>query len=49
MVYLVILVAVAVIIWNVRNNSKLKAEIAKLKSEAKAGVVSAENKVKSIL
>ena len=45
MVYLVLLVAAIVIVWNVRNNSKLKAEVAKLKQEAQAIAVKAENAV----
>lgn len=45
MIYLVILVAAIVIVWNVRNNSKLKAEVAKLKAEAAPLVGKAESAV----
>ena len=34
MVYFLLLVAVVAIVWNMRNNSKLKAEVAKLKAQA---------------
>ncbi len=43
MIYFVLLVAVIVIVWNVRNNVKLKAEVAKLKAEALAGIAKAES------
>jgi hypothetical protein len=50
MLYFLLLVAVVVIVWNVRNNSKLKAEIAKLKSEAQAVVgQTIVNEVKKVL
>jgi len=45
MIYLVLLVAAIVIVWNVRNNSKLKAQVAKLKAEAAPIVGKAENAV----
>lgn len=52
MIYLIILAAI-VITYNVRNNLKLKAEIAKLKAEAQAGVktgvAAVEGEVKKIL
>lgn len=42
MLYFLFLIAVIIIVWNVRNNSKLKAEVAKLKQEAQAVAGKAE-------
>lgn len=47
MLYVVILVLAVVLVWNLRNNSKLKADVAKLKAEAAANLAKAENVVKT--
>lgn len=53
MVYFIILVLAVALVWNIRNNSKLKAEVATLKAEALAGIANAkaavEAEVKKVL